>query len=351
MTLSVGVIYCVLGCLVFETNAQYNGFDSYYDRNEYYSKYPQYTDANSNAYHGYTTTPGINTNANNVQVIEVSIPDIPINGKIIGGKVETSLLNGVISQLLSQSQTGQRVPYSFSIHTYSDKKTPYVNPQSLYGGQASANAQSQYFQTSHYQQPNYYQQQQYSYDQTHKQQQYQKELELYEQKLKEYYTKYPSALPQATTANPPPIRESVKPNEIKPTTQSPIEVDLNQGTVSNESSDGKSLLELLNQGNGQPESSKSLAELLGHQFMSPPTEAPKKSLDDLIGNVFTEKHNKPTDPPTEEVGKSLFELLAELPPADDTSKDVTDTDTKLPPITTDPHNPQQEKKKFRCSWW
>lgn len=94
-------------------------------------------------------------------------------------------------------------------------------------------------------------------------------------------------------------------------------------------SDDKSFLELINEDNkGSTEGGKSLAELIG--ALSPPTESPKKSLDDLIGNVFTEKQVSATEEPQNEGGgKSLFELLAELPhePDTTTTKSTSDKST------------------------
>lgn len=164
--------------------------DSYYSQEEYYKQFPQYTQAQSNDYHGYSTPSGINSNANSVQVIEVSIPNQITGAGSFGiSKSDQSIISGVIKQYLSgQSQSGPTVPYTFSVHTYNDKKSPYSSSQqTAYGSQAMVNSQSQYNQAANYQQPNYYQQQQQSsYDYSnynYKQQQHQREVEIYEQKL------------------------------------------------------------------------------------------------------------------------------------------------------------------------
>lgn len=99
-----------------------------------------------------------------------------------------------------------------------------------------------------------------------------------------------------------------------PTNEQPL---VNQN---NQPSDGKSLFELINDANSSTEGGKSLSELLGQQSTTTTTTttiAPTKSLDDLIGNVFTEKQSSFTEePPAVGGGKSLAELLAELSPPD-----------------------------------
>lgn len=157
----------ILTFYVFIFSAQ-----QYYSQQDYYKQYPQYAQPQSNGYHGYSTTPGINSNANAVQVIEVSIPSV---GNFGLSKSDESIISGVIKQYLSSSQSESvpsSVPYAVAIHAYSDKKLPYSN--------------SQYSQASNYQQPNYYQQQQATYDYNnynYKQQQHQREVQIYEQKL------------------------------------------------------------------------------------------------------------------------------------------------------------------------
>lgn len=142
----------------------------YYSQEDYYKQFPQYTESKSNSYHGYSTPSGINSNANNVQVIEVSIPNLPsIAGAFGISKSEENVLSGVIKQYLSSSQGGK--PYTFSIQA---------------GTHAAANSQSQsQYNPASYQQPNYYQQQpSYDYNSySYKQQQHQREVEIYEQKL------------------------------------------------------------------------------------------------------------------------------------------------------------------------
>lgn len=302
-------------------------------------------------YHGYSTPSGIKS-ANNIQVIELSLPH-KISGTFGISESDQSIISGVIKQYLAQSETGSPSPYTISIQAYNDKNSPYANPQTVYGTQTTVNSQLQYNQASNYQQPNYYQQQQSSYDYNnynYKQQQHQREVEIYEQKLREYYAKYPSVIPQpAMTTTSPPVSELVKPNEIKPTQHNPIPDDgkslselllANLGfgrepptndqslnDQNNQPSDGKSLLELINEEKSSTEGGKSLAELLGHQSTSTSTIAPKKSLDDLIGNVFIEKENSPTEaPPKVEGGKSLFELLADLSPLE------PEVETELPSV-------------------
>lgn len=152
----------------------------YYSQEDYYRQFPQYTQSKSNGYHGYSTPSGINSNANSVQVIEVSIPNLPELSSAFGlSKSEENVLSGVIKQFISGS--GSMVPYTFSIHSYNDKNPP----QNLYGNQATINPQLQQNQGSNYQQPNYYQQQQLAYDYNNykQQQQHQREVEIYEQQL------------------------------------------------------------------------------------------------------------------------------------------------------------------------
>lgn len=177
---------------------------------------------------------------------------------------------------------------------------------------------------------------------------------------RDYYRDYPSAIPQqpatttipqqpavttipqkpAVTTRPQQNTELFKPNEIKPakpladdgkSLSDLLSSNLGFGTESqtngqsaiNENiqpTDGKSLLELINEEKGSTGGGQSLTELLGgHQTTASSTEAPKKSLDDLIGNVFIEKPKSSTEIP--EGGKSLFELLAELPPDTKSSGD------------------------------
>ncbi len=162
----------------------------YYSPENYYKQFPQYAQSKSNGYHGYSTPAGINTNANSVQVIEVSIPNLPnlpnLSGVNFGiSKSDESIISGVIKQYLSssaQTQSGPTVPYTVSIHSYNDKNQP--NSQNVYGTQATINSQSQYSQAN-YQQPNYYQQQPpFDYNNyNYKQQQHQQEVAIYEQKL------------------------------------------------------------------------------------------------------------------------------------------------------------------------
>lgn len=330
---SVGVIYGVLGCLAL-TNAQ-----QYYNREDYYKQFPQYTSSEANSYHGYSTPPGIKSNANSVQVIEVSIPSLQNLAGAIGiSKSDESVISDVIKQYLTASQSG--TPYTFSIQAYSDKKSPQANSQNLYGTHATINPQSQY-NPNNYQQPNYYQPP-YDYSSyNYKQQQHQREVEIYEQKLREYYAKYPWLAPQSsTTTASPQDNELVKPNEIIPSNPEPIPdsgkslADLlldNLGTTeqpapipNNQPSDGKSLLELLNEHKGAQSSDNHKATTATTTTTT--TTAPKKSLDDLIGNVFIEKpHTTTEEPPKQEGGKSLFELLAELKPSDEDSSDEVKT--------------------------
>lgn len=167
----------------------------YYNQQDYYKQFPQYAQAQSNGYHGYSTPAAINSNANSVHVIEVSIPNSPILSGSFGiSKSDENIISGVIKQYLTQSsspsKTGPVIPHSISIHSYNDKKTPYVNSQNLYGNQATVNSQAQYNPAVNYQQPNYYQQQQqqqYDYNNyNYKQQQHQREVEIYEQELYEF---------------------------------------------------------------------------------------------------------------------------------------------------------------------
>lgn len=182
-----------------------------------------YAKTQSNGYHGYSTP---STNAKEIQVIEVSIPNNPLFNGAFGIKAEEGILSSVIKQYLSQTGSGSSIPYTFSIHAYNDKNVPlstYANAHNLYGNQGTLNSQSQYSHVSAYQHPiyeqstsqpptsqlptsqlptsqlptsqayqpniqqlNFAQQQQNSYDYNsynQKQQQHQREVAIYEQKL------------------------------------------------------------------------------------------------------------------------------------------------------------------------